>query len=215
LFTRQDWRGAEHLPTDTGFVACVNHISYLDPLSVAHFLHDNGYPPRFLAKESLFRIPVGGRIMHGAGQIPVRRGAADAGQALGAAMRAVEQGECVVVYPEATLTRDPDLWPMVGKTGAARIALATGCPVVPIAQWGVQEILAPYASRPRLVPRRTMHVHAGPPLDLDRFRGGPPDAVRLRAVTDLVLASITDLLAGIRGERAPATPWDPRGRSTG
>ena len=61
-------------------------------------------------------------------------------------------GECVVVYPEGTITRDPDLWPMVGKSGAARIALATGCPVIPIGQWGAQEVLAPYAEEARPVP---------------------------------------------------------------
>jgi len=210
VLTRRDWRGAEHLPADTGFVACVNHISYLDPLSVAHFLHDNGCPPRFLAKESVFRIPVGGGILRGAGQIPVRRETAEAGRALDAAVQAVEDGECVVVYPEATLTRDPGLWPMVGKTGAARIALTTGCPVVPIAQWGVQEILGPYARRPRPFPRRTMHVHAGPPVDLGELRDRPLDTATLRAATDLILGAVTILLEGIRGEQAPDRRWNPR-----
>lgn len=203
----------EHLPRDRGFVVCVNHISYLDPLSVAHFLHDNGFPPRFLAKESLFRVPVGGALLRGAGQIPVLRDSADASRAFGAAVEAVRAGECVVVYPEGTLTRDPGLWPMQGKTGAARIALATGCPVVPVAQWGVQEILGPYARRPRLLPRRTMHVWAGPPVDLREYRGRPMDAVGLRAVTDRVLGDITALLARIRGVPVPTERWDPRSRS--
>ena len=52
--------------------------------------------------------------------------AADAANAFRAAVEAVRAGECVAIYPEGTLTRDPDLWPMVGKTGAARVALATG-----------------------------------------------------------------------------------------
>jgi 1-acyl-sn-glycerol-3-phosphate acyltransferase len=210
LLTRRDWQGAQHLPRAGGFVACVNHLSHLDPLTFAHFLYDNGCPPRFLAKESMFRAPVVGRIVSGAGQIPVYRESADAGKAFGAAVEAVRQGECVAIYPEATLTRDPGLWPMAGKTGAARVALATDCPVIPIAQWGVQDILAPYAKRFRLLPRKTVHVWAGPPVDLSRFTGRQHDPQALHEATDVILDAITGLLEQIRGERRPATRWDPR-----
>jgi len=216
LFTRRRWRGAEHLPPDRGFVACSNHLSHLDPFTLAHFLFDHGCPPRFLAKESVFRIPVLGRIVAGAGQIPVYRETADAGRAFSAAVAAVEAGECVMVYPEATLTRDPDLWPMVGKTGAARIALATGCPVIPIAHWGTQDILAPYSRRPHLLPRRTVQVLAGPPVDLTAFgtaggtAGRAPTAEVLRGVTDTILDAITALLVELRGGPPPQQRWDPR-----
>jgi 1-acyl-sn-glycerol-3-phosphate acyltransferase len=210
LFTRRDWHGAEHLPLDRGFVACSNHISHLDPFTLAHFLLDNGCPPRFLAKESVFRIPVLGRIVSGAGQIPVYRETADAGKAYSAAVEAVERGECVVVYPEATLTRDPGLWPMVGKTGAARIALSTGCPVIPIAQWGVQDILAPYARRPRLLPRRTVSVVAGPPVDLSAYAGPSSDVAQLRKATETILDAVTELLVPLRGGTPPERRWDPR-----
>lgn len=211
IFTRRDWRGAEYLPQDRGFIACCNHISHLDPFTVAHFLYDNGCPPRFLAKESLFRIPLIGRIVDGAGQIPVYRETIDAGQALSAAVAAVEAGECLAVYPEATLTRDPALWPMVGKTGAARVALTTGAPVIPVAQWGVQEILAPYGRLAQVFPRRTVHVWAGPPVDLSPFAGGDrPAAVTLRAATEAILDDVTGLLERIRGEQAPTRRWDPR-----
>jgi 1-acyl-sn-glycerol-3-phosphate acyltransferase len=210
LITRRDWRGTEHLPQDRGFVACGNHLSYADPFTFAHFLHDNGCPPRFLAKEAVFRIPVGGRIISGAGQIPVYRETADAGRAMVAAVEAVQAGECVAVYPEATLTRDPDLWPMVGKTGAARIALSTGCPVIPVAQWGPQVILAPYARLPRLLRRTRVHVWAGPPVDLTPWQDRPLDAETLAGATEAILAAITRLLEEIRGERAPAQRWNPR-----
>ena len=63
-----------------------------------------------------------------------------------------------MIYPEGTLTRDPDLWPMTGKSGAARIALATGCPVIPVGQWGAQEILPPYAKKPRPLPAQAPHA---------------------------------------------------------
>ncbi len=214
VLTKRDWRGGEYLPRDRGFVAVGNHLSYTDPLVFAHFLLDHGCPPRFIGKEAMFRVPLIGPLITRAGQIPVMRESADAGRALAAAMDAVRQGECVAIYPEATLTRDPGLWPMVGKTGAARVALTTGCPVIPIAQWGPQQLLAPYSKRLRLLPRAVVHVWAGPPVDLDRYRPASPDeplsAPVLRAATADIMAAITHLLEQIRGEQAPPERWDPR-----
>jgi len=210
VFTHRDWRGAEHLSQDRGFIACSNHVSYVDPFTFAHFLYLNGCPPRFLAKDAVFHLPVLGRIVAGAGQIPVYRETADAGKAFSAAVAAVRAGECVAIFPEATLTRDPQLWPMVGKTGAARIALTTGCPVIPIAQWGAQDILAPYGRRLHLLPRRTVRVWAGPPVDLSAFAGSPLDAVTLRGATDAILERITVMVAQMRGEQPPEHRWDPR-----
>ena len=120
---------------------CPNHISNADPLAVGQFLAFSGRWPRFLAKASVFRIPVIGRIIAACGQIPVERGSAQSKDALVAAAQALEQGRALVIYPEGTITYDPDLWPMRGKTGAARLALTTGCPVVPIGQWGAQELM--------------------------------------------------------------------------
>lgn len=210
VLTKRDWAGTEHLPADRGFVACPNHISYADPFTVAHFLHDQGIPPRFLAKEVVFRTPIAGRIVAGAGQIPVYRETKDAGKALVAAVDAVRRGECVVIYPESTLTRDPGLWPMAGKTGAARVALMTGCPVIPIAQWGPQQLLPPYRKRPHLVPRPMIRIRAGAPVDLSAFAGRPLDVETLRGATTAILDDMTTLLAQIRGEQAPAQRWDPK-----
>ena len=210
VLTRRDWRGAENLPAEGGFVVATNHVSHVDPLTFAHFLYDNGKLPRFLGKEGLFRLFFVGQVLRGAKQIPVYRESADASRAFSAAVAAVRAGECVGIYPEATLTRDPDLWPMVGKTGAARVALETGAPVIPIAQWGPQQLLPPYAKKPHLLPRPTMHVWAGPPVDLDDVRDRPVDAVLLREVTERIMAAITSLLEEIRQEEAPAVRYDPR-----
>jgi 1-acyl-sn-glycerol-3-phosphate acyltransferase len=209
VITRRVWRGAENLPTSGGYVAAVNHLSYVDPFTFAHFLFDNGQLPRFLAKDSLFHLFFIGNVMRGAKQIPVYRTSGDAMSALSAAVAAVEAGECVAIYPEGTLTRDPDLWPMQGKTGAARVALASGCPVIPIAQWGAQEILGPYKVLPRLLPRHTSYVSAGPPVDLSRFEGRELTVEVYREATDAILDAITELLAEIRQQQPPATRWDP------
>ena len=210
VLTKRDWRGMQHVPATGGVIVVTNHVSHVDPIAFAHFLFDHGRLPRFLAKEGLFRVFFVGQVLRGAKQIPVYRETTDASRAFSAAVDAVRRGECVAIYPEATLTRDPDEWPMVGKTGAARVALETGAPVVPIAQWGPQELLPPYAKRPHLFPRKTMHLRAGPPVDLSDLAGRPIDGPLLREVTERLMAAISTLLEEIRGEQAPVTRFDVR-----
>ena len=174
VLTRREWSGAEHLPREGGFVAVTNHYSHLDPFVFGHFLVDHGYSPRYLGKVEVFRIPVVGWIVRKADQIPVHRESGRAADAYRSAVDAVRAGKTVAIYPEGTLTRDPGLWPMRGKTGAARVALETQCPVVPVATWGAHEVLAPYGKAVRLLPRKTMRVRAGRPGAARR----PPRAAR-------------------------------------
>ncbi len=211
VVTRREWSGQENLPATGGVVVVPNHVSHADPLVVAHYLYDNGRLPRFLAKSSLFEIFFVRRVLRGAQQIPVYRESREAGDAYREAVAAVRRGECVVVYAEGTLTRDPDLWPMAGKTGAARIALETGCPVIPLAAWGPQDLLAPYAKVPHLLGRTSVQVTAGPPVDLsDLAARGQTDPATLREATERIMQAVTDLVARLRGEPAPATRLDPR-----
>lgn len=210
LLTRREWRGGENLPSSGGFIACANHISYVDPMTFGHYLLDHGHPPYFLAKESLFTLPVLGRVIRGAGQIPVHRGHPDAALVLASAVTALAEGKCIALYPEGTLTRDPQLWPMAGKSGAARLALQTRCPVIPVAQWGPQAMLSPYSLRLRLVPRPRIQVVAGPPVDLDDLRERPVDAQVLAEATERIMSAITDLLLTLRPGPAPERRYDPR-----
>ncbi|MEP7194632.1 MAG: lysophospholipid acyltransferase family protein [Actinomycetota bacterium] len=210
VLTRRDWRGAEHLPSTGGFVVSPNHISYVDPFAFAHFLYDNGHPPFFLAKSEVFEIPVLGRLLTSAQQIPVHRGTTEAAKAFSAAVAAVREGKCVPIFPEGTLTRDPQMWPMTGRTGAARVALTTRCPVIPVAQWGPQEILAPYARTPHVFPPKTMRILAGPPVDLSDLYDQPLDASTLSEATARIVDAITAQLETLRGQKAPAVRFDPR-----
>jgi 1-acyl-sn-glycerol-3-phosphate acyltransferase len=208
--TRQEWTGWEHLPASGGFVAAPNHISYFDPFTVAHYLYRAGCVPFFLGKEEVFRIPVFGRLLYASGQVPVYRKTGRAVDAYRAAVAGVEAGKCIVIYPEGTLTRDPDLWPMVAKTGAARVALQTRKPVIPIAHWGGQEIMPTYERGIHLVPRHTMTVTAGPAVELADLYDRPLDTATLKEATARIMGRITVLLEGIRGAKAPAVPHDPR-----
>lgn len=213
-FTKRDWQGMENLNDDDGgIIVAVNHNSWFDPLVIAHALWDNDRPPRFLAKESVFRVPIAGSIITSAGQIPVYRETREAVAAVRDAITAVNAGECVVVYPEGTITKEPNLWPMTGKTGAARIALATGRPVIPMAQWGATDVIAPYKKELRLLPRKTMHVRVGAPVDLSDLAGLPLDQTTLEIATNRIMDAITALLADIRDEEPPTERFRPGRRS--
>ncbi len=134
----------------------------------------------------------------------------NAKSAYDAAVAAVNSGECVVVYPEGTLTRDPDLWPMTGKSGAARIALETGCPVIPVGQWGAHELLPPYTKTPHPFPRKHIEMLAGPPVDLADLAALPRTQQVINTATERIMAALVGLVEEIRGEQAPAVRFDPR-----
>jgi 1-acyl-sn-glycerol-3-phosphate acyltransferase len=206
----REWIDGTKIPATGGCIVVVNHITKIDPLTTAHVLYDHGRLPRYLTKSGLFEIRGLGRFLDDAGQIPVQRMTVGAVGAFDAAVDAVNKGECVVVYPEGTITRDPDLWPMRGKSGAARIALATGVPVAPVGHWGAQEILRPYERLPRVLPRKTVRVKVGDPVPLDDLRERSPGPDVVREATDRIMAALTDLVADLRGEPAPAERFDPR-----
>jgi 1-acyl-sn-glycerol-3-phosphate acyltransferase len=203
-WTTRDWSGMEYIPQTGGAVIVVNHVSHADPLVAAHYIYDAGRWPQFLAKSSLFEAAVLGWLLRAVRQIPVRRGTVDAVKALDAAVDAVKAGDAVIIYPEGTTTREPDLWPMKGKTGAARVWLATGAPVVPLVMWGPQRIFDPRTSKLRVRLGIPVQVKAGPPIDLSRWAGSPPTTEVLYEITDAIMLHLRDMLAEMRGEPAPA-----------
>lgn len=208
LLFRTDFRGRENLPREGGAVVAVNHISYADPFAVALFVHTAKRRPRFLAKHTLFKIPFVKQVLNGARQIPVYRNTADAGLALRAAVDAVNAGECVVVYPEGTVTKDPAMWPMAAKTGVARLALATGAPVIPLGQWGAHEFLSA-RKKFSVLPRKLLRGRAGAPVDLSEWAGAEPTADVLRAMTSKIMGEVAGLVGEIRGEQPPEAPFVP------
>lgn len=200
----------EHLPVSGPFVLSPNHYSNIDPVIMALAVWKLGRAPRFLAKASLFSVPVVGFALRKIGQIPVdRAGSGRHNAPIAAANQLVEHEQGVIVYPEGTLTRDPDLWPMRGKTGAVRIALDHGIPLIPAAHWGAQAILPRYSKRVSLFPRKTVRIVFGDAVDLDDLRAGPIDQRALNEATDRLMAAITALLEQLRGETAPSERWNP------
>ena len=209
LSAKYRFHNPEKLPDTGAYVLAPNHYSEIDPIIVAVGAYKLGRLPRFLAKASLFHVPIVGAAMRSSGQIPVERSGHNGHQAVKAAEELVEKGRLVIVYPEGSLTRDPDLWPMRGKTGAVRIALERGIPVIPCAHWGTQAIMPRYSKKITLFRRKPVDLIFGDPVDLDRFRGRGLEPALLAEATDVVMAAISELLAELRGEPAPAERWNP------
>jgi 1-acyl-sn-glycerol-3-phosphate acyltransferase len=203
LAARRRFGGLEHIPVEGPALIVCNHISYLDPIYTAVFVHRRGRIPRFLAKHSLWSLPVIGRMMAGAEQIPVYRGSTEATASLRAAEQALDEGKLVLIYPEGTVTRDPEHWPMLARTGVARLALARDVPVVPVVHWGTHRVYDHYNKRFRPLPRTDVVVCAAAPVDLAAHRARQLDTALLREVTDLVMGRVRDLLAEVRGEPSP------------
>ncbi len=208
LMMSKTWEGTEKLPAG-GFIAAPNHCTEIDPLVVGHMLYNQKRAPHFLAKASLFKVPGLGPLLTATKQVPVERSTAGANRSLQVAQEIVAEGGAIIIYPEGTLTRDPDLWPMKGHTGAARLALEGGIPVVPIAHWGAHEVFPRYGKSFHLFPRKRSRVLVGDPVDLSAFSGRPLDKATLTEATDVIMDAITALLASLRGEQPPAERWDP------
>lgn len=212
LVARPRFSGTEHVPARGAALVACNHVSYLDPMYTAVFVHRRGRVPRFLAKAGLWQVRALRPALVGAQQIPVFRGSVEAGESLRAAERSLAHGNLVLIYPEGTITRDPEGWPMRSHTGVARLALAADVPVVPAVHWGTQRVYDHYGKRFRPWPRTDVVVRAGEPVDLSAYRDRPIDGALLREVTDVVMSRVRGLLAEVRDEPAPAVfyPAPPR-----
>jgi 1-acyl-sn-glycerol-3-phosphate acyltransferase len=218
LATRRSHRGIENVPAQGPAIVVCNHLSISDPLVLGCALRRAGRRATFMVMAEAFRWPVVGGLLRRTGQIPVVRGSASAAEAMAPALQALADGRVVVLYPEGRVTTAPDYRPLLqARTGAVRLALSAGCPVIPVAQWGAQLLVdREHQSsltrpvrwlgrlRPGRVPRRpTVQVAVGPALSPDELRAAAGPYGDLRAATDLVMARIRDLLAQIAGPDLP------------
>ena len=203
--------GEENLPTEGGFLLVSNHLSNVDPLCLCWYFMKRNTAVRFLAKKSMFSVPVFGWIIKGMGLIPVNRDS-NPSAVLAPTREALTAGEVVGIYPEGTLTRDPDQWPMEFKSGAARLALDTGVTVIPLSQWGPQDIMAPnHAKGMDMRPGRRISYHFGAPVDLSDLIGpaGSEDHDAVNAATARILQAVREGVGQLRGLPVPDTVWDP------
>ena len=209
LLARPRWEGTENFPATGAVIACGNHLSAFDAFGYGHLLQASGIAPRFLAKESLFRIPVLGVLLRAARQIPVLRGTSRSRDSLAEAREALGRGELLMVFPEGTYTRDPQLWPMRARLGAARLALETGAPLQPIATWGGRALWPVGSPVPRPRPGRRVQMLVGEPYTVAPLEGETSQQAAQR-VTDELMGRIAALLGRLRGLQPPTVLHDGR-----
>jgi 1-acyl-sn-glycerol-3-phosphate acyltransferase len=199
-------RAARQLP-DGPVIVIANHTSYADGVLLALAARRLGRSLRLLATSGVFRVPVLGPLFRRVGFVPVARGRPDAARALDDAAEALAAGEAVGVFPEGRITRDPDRWPERAKTGAVRLALRTGAPIVPVAMVGAHEVVGRKhvvsGLLKNLVLRPRVEVLVGDPIDVRALVGGvsdpSPEAVRRAA--DLVMGELVRLVGELRQRR--------------
>ena len=211
LLGRKKIVGSEKLSRSGGYLLVANHISHLDPLYDSVVVRKAGRVPRFLAKASLWKVPVLGGALAGSEQIPVERNGAGAGQAsLEKATESLRNGKLVLIYPEGTVTRDPGHWPMKPRPGVGALALSGDFPVIPMAHWGTHQVYSSYVEGRRFhpLPRKDIHIVIGDPIDLTELRSRPVDARAIRDATLLIMDSLRDLVAEIRHESPPKEYFD-------
>jgi 1-acyl-sn-glycerol-3-phosphate acyltransferase len=217
LLFRMRYRHIDRVPATGPVLLVANHVSILDPLACGRLVWDSGRFPHFLAKQSVFK-GAAGTILRASGQIPVNRGTADARGSLAAAEADLAAGNLIVIYPEGSVTRDPQWWPMESRTGVARLALTTDAVVIPVAQWGAQRLHDYHTKKLHFRLRTPADYAVGEPVDLSRLRaevrgGRPLDAALLHEATDLIMSRVRDQLADVRDEQPP-TAFYPRPRRT-
>jgi 1-acyl-sn-glycerol-3-phosphate acyltransferase len=206
--TRRSVR-SDDLP-DGPVIVVANHTSFADGILLAIVGRRLGRSLRLMATGGVFRSGLVGPLARRLGFIPVLRGTDSAAGALDAAAVALASGEAVGLFPEGRITRDPQHWPERSKTGAVRLALRTGAPVVPVAMVGAQQVVGRTGILTRLlrntVLRPRVAVAVGEPIDVRRLAGvsgdQPVDDATVRRVADEVMAVLVAQVAELRGEAA-------------
>ena len=209
LISKRKWLSTENIPQSGPAIFFMNHTSYADPLLTSLYFYENGRAVRFFGKDSLFRLPFIGWIIRSAEQIPVKRESDFASAALEIARELLDKGLAVGIYPEGTLTRDQNLWPMQAKTGMIRLAIQSGAPLIPVAQWGAHKIIGRYQKNLKIFPRTTVVIKAGKPIDLSPWKNKLDNHDAMVEATAFAMGELTSILEQLRGERAPEIIFDP------
>lgn len=200
--TRIKISGLENIPEAGGVVLAPNHISNLDPV-VAGVAISKQRPVRALAKASLFSKPIIGNVLTKMGHVPVLRNSNQAANAYQEAVNRVNLGEVIALFPEGTIPPSvTQLGPF--KTGAARLALETGAPLIPVGQWGIQKTLPPRKNPfiplvKALFTRPTHTIIVGEPITPILIPNtDPTDQRNVKALTQQLAIEIEKLVSGLR-----------------
>jgi len=210
LLYKVEVTGTENLPKSGGYVLAANHVTTLDALAVAYMMYFRLHrAPHFLAKEGLFRTPIVGPVLLACGQIPVFRSGRNNTDPMQSAYNVLNAGHIIGIFPEGTLTREPNQWPMRARTGAIRLSLETGVPIIPVGQWGTEAVMDTYSSKIRPKPWHKVRIVIGKPISMDPYKDKKMSTDDLVELSDKVMVEITKIVEELRGEKAPAKRFVP------
>jgi putative phosphoserine phosphatase/1-acylglycerol-3-phosphate O-acyltransferase len=185
-----DIRGVEHIPAEGPVILVGNHRSYFDSMVLAMVVAKSGRTARFLGKKEVFDAPVLGQVAAAFGGIPVERGSGSDAP-LQAAISALAAGELVALMPQGTIPRGPGFFDpeLKGRWGAARLAAASGAPVIPVGLWGTERVWPRSQRLPNL-------LNVVDPPDVTATVGTPVALKHqsLEADTARIMKAITKLL---------------------
>ncbi len=204
-------QGDIRLPPAGPLIVASNHTNHLDGPLLAAVLYKEGIPPCAATRADLFEVPLLGWALRQLGQIPIYRPGVKSTplggtgrSSLRALLRGLDEGRCLVIFPEGTFTSDPQGWPMRGRTGLARLVLAhPDTQVIPCAHWGNEALVDRAAKKVRWKKLGRKHtrvnVRFGTPLDFSRYLDQPVTHELLTDMTQFVMDAITAELAKVRG----------------
>lgn len=217
--------GLENIPKTGACIVIATHMHPYDAVIATEFCTRAGRAPRIMAKASLWKLPVVKQAFESGKLIPVERGTNNASTALKEAKKRIEDNDLVFIFPEGTTTKDPQSWPMSCKTGAARLALMTGVPVIPILQDGAQFLnkdadtsvlwYKEHVKKGLFGKKIVMHIKAYPPLDLSQYVNPDDykdnnyideeklDAQKIIDVNQVIEDKLTQMAEENRGVKAP------------
>jgi 1-acyl-sn-glycerol-3-phosphate acyltransferase len=223
-FTKRKVLGAEKLEKyqNTPLLVVSTHMSNLDSVFPPTLLSEYGIYAKVFAKDTLWKNPILKPLLNVTNMIPVKRNSKDAANSLDIAKSVLDNNECILIYPEGTTTKDPDYWPMSGKTGAARLAFQNDVTVLPIAQDGAQNVFniknrknSKSLLGGHLLSRQTITMSVGEPIELDDLKSkylleSDLDAKKLvlKEATDKIMQTLASMVGDMRNTSPPAELYD-------
>ena len=188
LGLRFDFKGVHHIPRDGGAILSINHVGYLDFALTGTAALPTGRYVRFMAKKEVFDNKLAGPLMRGMHHICVDRSSGSA--SFVAALRALRAGEIVGIFPEGTISVSFEIKEL--KSGAVRLAMAAGVPVIPTIVWGSQRIWTKKVKRNLRREKFPVTVAFGEPLYFDKQSNVEASESVLRETMIVMLHEVQD-----------------------
>ena len=181
-----DFKGDHNIPREGGAILAMNHIGYLDFALIGTAALPVKRYVRFMAKKEIFENKIAGPLMRGMHHISVDRSSGSA--SFVAALRALKSGEIVGIFPEGTISVSFELKEF--KSGAVRLAMGAGVPVIPAVVWGSQRIWTKKVKRDSKRNRYPISVTFGEPLYFTKADDVEEGEARLRAAMQALLLDV-------------------------